>query len=84
LEESGFGTRILQDYALDGDYRVECGVLDVGITTIQASQRRISMSKGNDKKPKSDKSKPKTISPYKAAQSTSKPAISPLARKTGR
>jgi hypothetical protein len=29
------------------------------------------MSKGNDKKPKSDKSKPKTgISPYKAAQST--------------
>jgi hypothetical protein len=43
------------------------------------------MSKGNDKKPKSDKSKPKTgISPYKAAQSTGKPAISPLARKTGR
>ena len=43
------------------------------------------MSKGNDKKPKSDKSKPKIgISPYKAAQGTGKPAISPLAKKTGR
>jgi hypothetical protein len=49
------------------------------------AQRSISMSKGNDKKPKSDKSKPKTgISPYKAAQSTGKPAIGLLARKTGR
>jgi hypothetical protein len=52
---------------------------------IQSSQRRISMAKGNDKKPKSDKSKPKTrFSPYKAAQSAGKPAISALARKTGR
>lgn len=43
------------------------------------------MSKGNDKKPKSDRSKPKTsISPYEAGQSTGKPAIGPLARKTGR
>jgi hypothetical protein len=43
------------------------------------------MSKGNNKKPKSDKSKPKTgTSPYKAAQGTGKPAISLLARKTGR
>ena len=43
------------------------------------------MSKGNNKKPKSDKSKPKTgTSPYKAAQSTGKLAIGPLARKTGR
>jgi hypothetical protein len=48
------------------------------------AQRSISMSKGNDKKPKSDKSKPKTgISPYKAAQSTGKPAIGLHARKTG-
>jgi hypothetical protein len=54
------------------------------ITTVQ-TQRKISMSKGNDKKPKSNKSKPKTgISLYKAVQSTGKPAISPLARKTGR
>jgi hypothetical protein len=43
------------------------------------------MAKANDKKSKSDKSKPKTgLSPYKAAQSTTKPAISQLARKTGR
>ena len=43
------------------------------------------MSKGNDKKPKSDKSKPKAgVSPYKAAQSTGKTTIGPLARKTGR
>jgi hypothetical protein len=43
------------------------------------------MSKGNVKKPKSDKSKPKIgISPYKAAQNTGKPTIGPLARKTGR
>jgi hypothetical protein len=60
------------------------GSVVAGITTMQA-QRSISMSKGNDKKPKSDKSKPKTgISPYKAAQSTGKPAIGLLARKTGR
>jgi len=39
----------------------------------------------NNKKPKSDKSKPKTgTSPYKAAQGTGKPVISLLARKTGR
>jgi hypothetical protein len=43
------------------------------------------MAKDNDKKPKSDKSKPKTrFSPYKAAQSTGKSTISTLARKTGR
>ena len=43
------------------------------------------MSKGNDKKPKFKKSKPKTgISPYKAAQSTDKPTIGPLARKIRR
>ena len=36
------------------------------------------MSKGNDKKPKADKSKPKRgVSPYEAAQGTGKPAISP-------
>jgi hypothetical protein len=41
------------------------------------------MAKGNDKKPKSEK--PKTaLSPYKAAQSTAKPGISQLARKTWR
>jgi hypothetical protein len=43
------------------------------------------MSKGNDKKPKADKSKPKGgVSPYKAAQGTGKPAISPFAKKPGR
>jgi hypothetical protein len=47
-------------------------------TTMPAWQRRISMSKGNDKKPKTG------ISPYKAAQSTGKPTIGALARKTGR
>jgi hypothetical protein len=42
------------------------------------------MSKGKDKKPKADKSKPKTgVSPYKAAQGIGKPAISPLAKKPG-
>jgi hypothetical protein len=61
------------------------GSLHAVITTIQSSQRRIFMAKGNDKKPKSDKSKPKTgLSPYKAAQSTAKPGISQLARKTWR
>ena len=35
------------------------------------------MSKGNDKKPKADKTKPKaSVSPYKSAQSPSKPALS--------
>jgi hypothetical protein len=53
------------------------GSVVAGITTMQA-QRRISMSKGNDKKPKTG------ISPYKAAKSTGKPAIGLLARKTGR
>src|SRR5260370_1419849 len=49
------------------------------------TQRRIAMSKGNDKKPKADKSKPKPgVSPYKAAQGTGKPAISPFAKKPGR
>ena len=43
------------------------------------------MSKGKDKKPKTDKSKPKTgVSPYKAAQGTGKPAVSPFAKKPGR
>lgn len=43
------------------------------------------MSKGKDKKPKADKSKRKTgVSPYKAAQSAGKPAISPFAKKLGR
>jgi hypothetical protein len=43
------------------------------------------MSKGNNKKPKADKTKPKTgVSPYKAAQGTSKPGAIPLAKKTGR
>jgi hypothetical protein len=61
------------------------GSLHAAITTIQSSQRRISVAKGNDKKPKSSKSKPKTgLSPYKDAQSTAKAAISPLARMTGR
>lgn len=45
------------------------GSFVANMTTILAPQRRISMSKGNDKKPKSDKSKPKIgISPYKAAR----------------
>ena len=43
------------------------------------------MSKGNSKKPKADKTKPKTgVSTYKAAQGTSKPGAIPLAKKTGR
>ncbi len=39
------------------------------------------MSKGNDKKPKSDTKKPGAGSSYKAAQSRDKPAISPFAKK---
>jgi hypothetical protein len=43
------------------------------------------MSKGKDKKPKADKSKQKTgVTPYKAAQGTGKPAVSPFAKKPGR
>jgi hypothetical protein len=43
------------------------------------------MSKGNDKKPKADTSKPKgVVSSYKAAQGSTKPAISPFAKKPGR
>ena len=43
------------------------------------------MSKGNEKKAKADKNKPKAnVSPYKAAQGTSKPAVSPFAKKPGR
>jgi hypothetical protein len=43
------------------------------------------MSKGNDKKPKADKAKPKAgVSAYKAAQGPSKPAIIPFAKKPGR
>ncbi|MEA2904293.1 MAG: hypothetical protein QOC56_1861 [Alphaproteobacteria bacterium] len=39
------------------------------------------MSKGNDRKPKADKNKPKpNVSSYKAAQSTTKPA-SPFPQK---
>ena len=40
------------------------------------------MAKGNDKKPKADKGKPKPGgSSYKAAQGSGKPAISPFAKK---
>jgi hypothetical protein len=43
------------------------------------------MPKGNDKKPKADKSKLKTaVSSYKATQGTAKPAISPFVKKFGR
>jgi hypothetical protein len=42
------------------------------------------MSKGNNKKPRADKIKPKISSPYKAAKGTSKPAASPFAKKPGR
>ena len=43
------------------------------------------MSKGNNRKPKADEMKPKSgVSPYKAAQGTSKPGAIPLAKKTGR
>jgi hypothetical protein len=53
------------------------------VTHIQ--KERIAMSKGKDKKPKSDKSKTKPgVSTYKAAQGTGKPAISPFAKKPGR
>jgi hypothetical protein len=52
------------------------------MTHIQKEGR---MSKGKDKKPKADKSKPKTgVSPYKAAQGTGKPAVSAFAKKPGR
>jgi hypothetical protein len=84
LEQSTFRARTLQDHGSTVLAGLE-GSLDVVITTIQALQRRNSMAKGNDKKPKPDKSKRKTgISPYKAAQGAGKPAIGPLARKTGR
>jgi hypothetical protein len=37
------------------------------------------VSKGNDKKPKTDQGKPKTgVSQYKAAQAATKPAASPF------
>lgn len=40
------------------------------------------MAKGNDKKPKADKGKPKAGgSSYKASQGTGKPAVSPFAKK---
>ena len=41
------------------------------------------MTKGNDKKPKADKNKPKSsnVSSYKAAQGTNKPATSPFQQK---
>jgi hypothetical protein len=53
--------------------------------TGHVSQKENSMSKGNDKKPKADKAKPKTgISPYKAAQGSSKPGIITLVKKPGR
>jgi hypothetical protein len=46
---------------------------------------RIAMSKGNDKKPKADKGKPKAgVSSYKAAQGSGKPAASPFAKKPGK
>jgi hypothetical protein len=42
------------------------------------------MSKGNDKKEKADKTKPTvSVSSYKAAQVTSKPATSPFSKKPG-
>jgi hypothetical protein len=42
------------------------------------------MSKGNDKKPKADKTKPKTgLSSYKAAQDSGKPASTPFAKSPG-
>jgi hypothetical protein len=42
------------------------------------------MSKGNDKKAKADKTKPNaSVSSYKAAQGTNKPAISPFSKKPG-
>ena len=40
------------------------------------------MSKGNDKKAKADKNKPKAnLSPYKAAQDANKPTTSPFQQK---
>jgi hypothetical protein len=43
---------------------------------------RILMSKGNDKKAKADKNKPKAnLSPYKAAQDANKPTTSPFQQK---
>jgi hypothetical protein len=41
------------------------------------------MAKGNDKKPKADKSNPKdgNVSSYKAGQAATKPALSPFAKK---
>jgi hypothetical protein len=44
------------------------------------------MSKGNDKKPKADKSKPKaSVSAYKTAQNTTKQGTSPFPqRKPGK
>jgi hypothetical protein len=43
------------------------------------------MSKGNQKKPKADKTKPKRgVSPYKVAQGSGKPTVSPFAKKPGR
>jgi hypothetical protein len=41
------------------------------------------MPKGNDKKPKADKTK-MGVSPYKTAQNSGKPAINPFARKPGK
>jgi hypothetical protein len=41
------------------------------------------VSKGNNKKPRADKIKPKISSPYKAAMGTSKPAASPFVKKPG-
>jgi hypothetical protein len=42
------------------------------------------MSKGNDKKAKSDKTKSNvSVSSYKAAQGTNKPATSPFSKKPG-
>ena len=43
------------------------------------------MAKGNEKKPKADKGKPKgNVSSYKSAQGSGKPAVSPFAKKPGR
>jgi len=43
------------------------------------------VSKGNNKKPKADKTKPKTgVSPYKAAQGPTKPATIAFAKKPAR
>lgn len=43
------------------------------------------MAKGNDKKPKADKGKPKAgVSNYKTAQSVGKAPVSPFAKKPSR